>query len=46
MDADKEAQKCFNEFSSIEQEEFLTYPICHFGKLTIQEEHPNEPHEI
>ena len=41
MDADKEAQKCFNEFPSIAQEEFLKYPICHFGKLTLKEDKMN-----
>lgn len=41
MDAGKEAQKCFDEFPPIEQEEFLKYPICHFGKLTMKEDKPN-----
>ena len=41
MDADKEAQKCFDELPSIAQEEFLKYPICHFGKLTMKEDKPN-----
>ena len=41
MDADKEAQKCFDEIPPIEQVEFLKYPICHFGKLTMKEDKPN-----
>ena len=41
MDADKEAQKCFDEFPPIAQEEFLKYPICHFGKLAMKEDKPN-----
>lgn len=41
MDADKEAQKCFDELPPIAQEEFLKYPICHFGKLTMKEDKPN-----
>lgn len=41
MDADEEAQKCFDELPPIAQEEFLKYPICHFGKLTIKEDKPN-----
>ena len=23
------------------QEEFIKYPICHFGKLTMKEDKPN-----
>lgn len=38
MDADKEAQECFDELSPIAQEEFIKYPICHFGKLTMKED--------
>lgn len=38
MDADEEAQKCFDELPLIAQEEFLKYPICHFGKLTTKED--------
>lgn len=41
MDADEEAQKCFDEFLPIEQEEFLKYPICRFGKLTMEEDKTN-----
>lgn len=41
MDADKEAQNCFDEFPPIAQEEFLKYPICHFGKLTMKEDKQN-----
>lgn len=41
MNADKEAQKCFDEFPITEQEKFLKYPICHFGKLTMKEEKTN-----
>lgn len=41
MDADKEAQKCFDELPPIAQEEFLKYPICHFGKLTMKEDKLN-----
>ena len=41
MDADEEAQKCFDELPLIAQEEFLKYPICHFGKLTMKEDKPN-----
>lgn len=41
MDADAEAQKCFDELPLIAQEEFLKYPICHFGKLTMKEDKPN-----
>ena len=28
-----EAQKCFDELSKEMQKEFITFPICHFGKL-------------
>ena len=28
-----EAQKCFDELPQEAQEEFITFPICHFGKL-------------
>ena len=38
MDADKEAQECFDELSPIAQEEFIKYPICHFGKLKMKED--------
>ena len=38
MDADEEAQECFDELSPIAQEEFIKYPICHFGKLTMKED--------
>lgn len=41
MDADEEAQKCFDELPLIEQEKFLKYPICHFGKLTMREDKTN-----
>ena len=41
MDADEEAQKCFDELPLIAQEEFLKYPICHFGKLTTKEDKTN-----
>ena len=41
MDADKEAQECFDELSPIAQEEFIKYPICHFGKLTMKEDKTN-----
>lgn len=41
MDADKEAQECFDELPRIAQEEFLKYPICHFGKLTMKEDELN-----
>lgn len=41
MDADEEAQKCFDELPLIAQEEFLKYPICHFGKLTMKENKTN-----
>lgn len=41
MDADKEAQKCFDELPSIAQEEFLKYPICRFGRLTKKEDERN-----
>ena len=41
MDADKEAQECFDELPPIAQEEFLKYPICHFGKLTTKEDETN-----
>ena len=41
MDADKEAQECFDELPHIAQEEFLKYPICHFGKLTMKEDELN-----
>lgn len=33
-DAD-EAQKCFDELSREQKKCFITYPICHFGKLTL-----------
>lgn len=38
LDADEEARKCFGELPAIAQEEFLKYPICHFGKLTVRED--------
>lgn len=41
MDADEEAQKCFDELPLIAQEEFLKYPICHFGKPTMKEDKTN-----
>ena len=41
MDADEEAQKCFDELPIIAQEEFLKYPICHFGKLSMKEDKTN-----
>ena len=41
MDADEEAQKCFDELPLIAQEEFLKYPICHFGKPTMKENKTN-----
>ena len=41
MDADKEAQECFDELSPTAQEEFLRHPICHFGKLTTKEDKLN-----
>lgn len=41
MGADKEAQECFDELPPTTQEEFLKYPICHFGKLTVKEDKPN-----
>ena len=42
MDADEEAQKCFDELPLVAQKEFLKYPICHFGKLTMKENKLNE----
>ena len=39
LGASEEAQKCFDELSPEKQKEFITYPICHFGKL-IQKETP------
>lgn len=36
MDADKEAEACFDELAPMAQKEFLEYPICHFGKLTMK----------
>lgn len=41
LDADKEAQSCFDELPLIAQKEFLNYPICYFGKLTTREDKPN-----
>lgn len=41
MDADKEAQECFDELPPTAQEEFLKYPICHFGELATKEDKPN-----
>ena len=41
MDADEEAQKSFDELPLIAQEDFLKYPICHFGKLTMKEDKTN-----
>ena len=41
LDANKEAQECFDELPLIAQEEFLKYPICHFGKLIMKEDKPN-----
>jgi len=34
-----EAQKCFNELSREKQKEFITFPICYFGKLIEGETH-------
>ena len=42
MDTDEEAQKCFDELPLVAQKEFLKYPICHFGKLTMKENKLNE----
>lgn len=33
LDDNEKAQKCFNELNKQFQEEFLSYPICIFGKL-------------
>lgn len=33
LDDNESAQKCFNEMPLEWQKEFLTFPICHFGKL-------------
>ncbi len=33
LEDNKSAQKCFNEMSAKRKKEFLTFPICHFGKL-------------
>ena len=33
MDDSAEAQKCLDELSPETQKEFITFPICHFGKL-------------
>jgi len=33
MEDSAEAQKCFNEMPQEIQKEFITFPICHFGKL-------------
>ena len=33
MDDSVEAQKCLDELSPETQKEFITFPICHFGKL-------------
>jgi len=41
MNAAEEAQKCFDELPLIAQEEFLKYPICHFGKLAMKEDKTN-----
>ena len=32
LDAIEEAQKCFDELTEEEQNSFIQYPICHFGK--------------
>ena len=42
MDAEEEAQKCFDELPLVAQKEFLKYPICHFGKPTMKEDKLNE----
>lgn len=36
-----EAQKCFEEMPPDSQDEFITYPICHFGKLKKAEDKSN-----
>ena len=33
MEDSTEAQKCFDELTEEAQKEFITFPICHFGKL-------------
>ena len=35
LDDSAEAQKCFEQLTPTDQEAFLTYPICFFGRLTI-----------
>lgn len=41
LDAAELAQKDFDKLTVAEQIEFLTYPICYFGTLTIKEETSN-----
>ena len=36
------AQEYFDKLGPQDQEEFLTYPICHFGKLTIRQKDSKE----
>ena len=38
LDDSVEAQKCFDQLTKAEQEDFLTYPICSFGSLSIKNE--------
>lgn len=35
LDENEEAQNCFKKLSQEEQEQFLQYPIAHFGKLVV-----------
>ena len=37
LDDSAEAQKCFDQLTQNEQESFLTYPICFFGKLSVSQ---------
>ncbi|MCR5448371.1 MAG: hypothetical protein K6F23_03150 [Solobacterium sp.] len=39
LEDSSEAQKCYDEMSQETQREFITFPICHFGKLIQREIH-------
>ncbi len=42
LDNNESAQRYFEQLEPQNQEEFLTYPICHFGKLTIKQKDSKE----
>ena len=36
LDDNESAQKCFREMPTVQQKEFLKFPICHFGNLGVE----------